>query len=102
MVDKLGQGWGRGPRNPKTGQYDRYEYPKGHPLHPDAPPSITWVQIAGEWTALLYDFQRLLSVDVAAVMDTATWAWFSQMTEGVLAEPTSLLRRRLMPEGGAH
>lgn len=101
MVDPFGQDWGRGPRDPVTGLYSRYVYPVGHPNHPDAPPSASWERVAGQWTAVLYDFQRLLGVNLEATFNTATWSWFDRMLGGVLSEPTSLLRRRLFEEGKA-
>jgi hypothetical protein len=97
LTDPLGQGWGRGTYNETTGQWERYEYPPGHPNLVGDDERISWAQIIlGQWPALVFDFQRLLHVNLPDVWCSGTWAWFEACTDGLLASAESMLRDRLV------
>lgn len=54
----------------------------------------------GLWPLLVVDFQVILHVDLVTAWrkDRRPFAWFHYQVQGLLNNPASTLRRRLVPE----
>jgi hypothetical protein len=53
--------------------------------------------ILGQWTPLVYDFQRILGVDLLDAWRARSWEWFEPLVSGLLSTPDSMLRFSLQP-----
>lgn len=79
-------GWGE--KDPVTGFYEGYNLPKE--LAGKAGPSVSWAQIAEQWSLVEYCFHQILGVDLEPIWPSVTWRWFSARIRMFLATDTPL------------
>ncbi len=91
--------WGRGQRNPVTGDYEWYEIPEAE-KESSSGEALTWGQLLGRWDLIVPDLLSEYGVDAGdrALLKARRWSWLEALIVGLLDKTTTRLSRHIAKE----
>lgn len=93
--------YGVGQRDPATGAYEAYDLPAGHPATQPEQETvrIEWETLLDNWPLIVAGFSA--SYGIRLLVTRMCWPEFWWHLTGLLADPDSLIARRLAPHDEA-
>jgi hypothetical protein len=90
--DKYGRGW----KDPVTGDYEWYDIPEAEKEDATEDP-VTWNQLLGHWNLIVPDLLAEYRVDVydRQLMKTRPWSWLEALIIGLLDKTSTRLWKQV-------